>query len=92
MKWKDSVTLRAWGRLQEDAKQRGICLRCGEKPEFKDEYEQRSYNLFTLCPKCLIPAEAEICDGGRPDRGDSDPGCDDRRAEGGERGFDEHSE
>lgn len=49
----DKLTKQLYGRTQQEARAIGVCVKCGNPPTpFKDMYDERNYNISTLCGEC----------------------------------------
>lgn len=51
----DNFAKKSFGRSQTEAKEKGVCVTCGNKikmEDFKDELSKKEYNISGLCMKC----------------------------------------
>jgi len=54
-KFLDSFAEKAFGRSQTGAKEKGVCVYCGNKikmEDFKDRLSIKEYEISGLCQKC----------------------------------------
>ena len=51
----DSFTKKAFGRSSTEAREKGVCVTCGNKikmEDFKDRLSIKEYEISGLCQKC----------------------------------------
>lgn len=49
----DELAKKLFGRTQEEAWQRRICVSCGTQMLHRDDVGRREYMISALCPKCF---------------------------------------